>query len=80
MNRFKGVHGLYSKHQPTYNVHDVHFRLDCLLAMLVRLKPIIQRQQLNFTGLNLQDFEDNLKYVLRYAIAEMCCYFKSLCK
>ena len=80
VNRFKGIHGLYSKRQPTYNVHDAHFRLDCLLAMLVRMKPIIQRQQLDFNGLDLQAFENNLKYVLRYAMSEMCCYFKHLCK
>lgn len=80
MKRFGGSGGVFAARQTTYNVHDAHFRLDCLLAMLVRLKPFFQQRQMNFDGLDSQSFETHLKYVIRYAISEMCCYFKTLCE
>ena len=80
VKRYGGFGGVYASKQSTYNVHDAHFRLDCLLAMLVRLKPAFQLRQMNFSDLDLLAFEKNLQYVIRYAISEMCCYFKALCK
>lgn len=63
-----------------YDVHDVHFRLNCLLAMLVRLKPLIVGGQLNFSTVNLLQFEADLSYAVRYSMSELCFYFKSLCE
>ena len=70
----------YRDTERTYSVHDLHFRLNCLLSMLVRLKPKIISGQLDFRGLDVRVFERNLLYSLRYAVAELCFYFKPLCK
>ena len=63
-----------------YDVYDLHFRLNCILAMFVRLKPKIISGTMMFGSTNLQQFEDDVKYVVRYAMSELCCYFKTLCK
>ena len=63
-----------------YDVYDLHFRLNCILAMFVRMKSKIQSGAMLFGDTNLQQFEDDVKYVVRYAMSELCCYFKSLCK
>ena len=64
----------------TYNMHDAHFRLNCLLAMLVRLQPLIVGGMMDFRGIDLVRFETDLIYAIRYAVSELCCYFKPLCK
>ena len=79
VKRYKGERGMFAVRQPTYSIHDAHFRLDCLLAMLIRLKSSFQQRQLNFSDLDLHMFEKHIKYVVRYAISEMCCYYKALC-
>ena len=80
VKRYGGFGGNYATKHSTYSVHEAHFRLDCLLAMLVRLKPAFQQRQMDFNNMDLLAFEKNLQYVIRYAISELCCYFKALCK
>ena len=70
----------YRDVKTTYNMHDAHFRLNCLLAMLVRLQPLIVGGMMDFRGIDLVRFETDLIYAIRYAVSELCCYFKPLCK
>lgn len=76
----RSISARYRKIEGTYSIHDVHFRLNCLLAMLVRLQPLISQGLLDFSGEDLLQFEKDLTYAVRYAVSELCCYFKPLCK
>lgn len=80
VQRYERVGGAHSVRKSTYDVHDAHFRLNCLLAMLVRLKSTFQQRMMDCNGLDLQQFERHLKYVVRYAMSELCCHFKVLCE
>ena len=71
---------LYRGVRTDYDVYDMHFRLNCLLAMFVRLKPCVAAGEMDFTGVDLQQFEINVLYAVRCAMSELCCYFKTLCK
>ena len=73
-------HHRYFDRQKTHSVMDVHFRLNCILASLVHLYPLLSAGAVGLGGLNLHRFERNLSYFIRYALTEMCIYYRFRCE
>ena len=59
---------------------ELHLRLNCILASLVHLYPVISTGAFGLGGLNVCRFEQNLSYFIRYALTEMCLYYRFRCK
>ena len=62
------------------NTFEVHLRLDCLLVALVQMKSQLAHGVVGFDGVDVLAFELDLAFVVRYAMTELSCYFKVLCK
>ena len=63
-----------------YNVYDALFRVDCLLASIIWFCPLLCGQLVDLSSVDMQDFEYHLMFLLRYALSEMCCYYRGACK
>ena len=70
----------FNVHGTGFDVYSIRFRLDCILAALVRFYPLLRDRRVDFVGINMHDFEWYLMYVLRYALSEMCSYYRGACK
>ena len=70
----------YGDRQKTHSVLEVHFRLNCILASLVRLYPMVSAGAIRLNDLNVRRFERNLSFLVRYALSEMCIYYRFRCK
>ena len=70
----------FNVHGTGYGVYDIHFRLDCILASLIWFYPLLRDLRVDFTGINMHEFERQIMFVLRYALSEMCSYYRGACK
>ena len=70
----------YQERKGTHSVIEVQLRLNCILAALVRLYPVISTGAIGLGALNTFRFEKNLSYLIRYALSEMCCYYRYRCE
>ena len=70
----------YAKAGAKIHTLEVHFRLNCFLVVLVRLRPRLLSGNVGFHRADALAFEADLSFMIRYAMTELCCYFKILCK
>ena len=69
----------YHEKKDSHSVMEVQFRINCILAALAHLYPALSAGSVGFGDISVYRFEKHLSFLVRYALSEMCCYYRYRC-